>query len=437
MIEDPIAEESARDDDSRSLPPEDAGGVRESLWGLAAIFLRMGATSFGGPAAHIAMMEDEFVRRRRWLTHEEFLDLLGAANLIPGPNSTEMAMHIGLKRAGWPGFLVAGCCFILPAFLIVMGCGWVYVRYGTVPEATGFLAGVKPVIIAVVAQALWGFGRAALKTMPLRFIAGVTLLVNVLGLHEVPALFAAGCLAALIVVVSGRKNRTVASGLVAVSSATSAAAPDAVAAGALAAESTVPGATASGVAAAGAAAAGATVGVAVAPAFGLGPLFLFFVKVGSVLYGSGYVLLAFLRADLVERFGWLTEGQLLDAVAVGQVTPGPVFTAATFIGYVLGGWEASVVATVGIFLPAFFFVSISAPLIPRIRRSRIAGAFLDGVNAASLALMALVLVHLARPVAAAPVAVALTVVAAVLLVRYRVNSSWLVLGGGLIGALLL
>lgn len=391
-----------------------AGGARAESWGgLAALFLRLGATSFGGPAAHIAMMEDEFVRRRRWLTRAEFLDLLGAANLIPGPNSTEMAMHIGLKRAGWPGFLIAGSCFILPAFLIVMGCGWLYVHYGAVPQAAGFLAGVKPVIIAVVAQALWGFGQTALKTRIARAIAGAVIAANILGVHEVPALFAAGLVAAI---------------LAAVRAGTSGAAAILATAG----SSLLPGAPA---AAAGGLAAGAA--ATAAPTFGLAALFLFFVKVGSILYGSGYVLLAFLRADLVERFGWLTEAQLLDAIAVGQLTPGPVFTAATFIGYVLGGWSGSVVATVGIFLPAFLFVSISAPLIPRIRRSRIAGAFLDGVNAGSLALMAVVLFQLSRPVAVAPLPAVMAVVAAVLLVRFRVNSSWLIIGGGVLGAWLL
>lgn len=393
--------------------PADGGGDSVSRVGLASLFLRLGATSFGGPAAHIAMMEDEFVRRRKWLTSAEFLDMIGAANLIPGPNSTELAMHIGLRRAGWPGFLIAGTCFILPAFLIVMGCGWLYVHYGTVPQASGFLAGVKPIIIAVVAQALWGFGKSALKTRTVRAIAGATIAANILGVHEVPALFAAGLASATIAGMRTGGSR---------------------AAGLLAAlgSAALPGAPA---AAAGSLAAG-TVATA-APAFGLGPLFLFFVKVGSVLYGSGYVLLAFLRADLVERFGWLTEGQLLDAIAVGQLTPGPVFTAATFIGYVLAGWSGSVVATIGIFLPAFFFVSISAPLIPRIRRSRLAGAFLDGVNAASLALMAVVLFQLARPVAVAPLPSLMAAVAAILLVRYRVNSSWLVIGGGVLGAILL
>lgn len=388
-------------------------GDSASRIGLAALFLRLGATSFGGPAAHIAMMEDEFVRRRKWLTSAEFLDMLGAANLIPGPNSTELAMHIGLRRAGWPGFFIAGTCFILPAFLIVMGCGWLYVHYGTVPQAAGFLSGVKPIIIAVIAQALWGFGKSALKTWTVRAIAVGTIAANILGVHEVPALFAAGLAAAVLAGMRTGESRAV-GGLAVAGSATIPATP------AAAAVSLVAGTVAKA-----------------APAFGLGPLFLFFVKVGSVLYGSGYVLLAFLRADLVERFGWLTEGQLLDAIAVGQITPGPVFTAATFIGYVLAGWSGSVVATIGIFLPAFFFVSISAPLIPRIRRSRLAGAFLDGVNAASLALMAVVLFQLARPLALAPLSALMAVVAAVLLVRYRVNSSWLVLGGGLLGVLLL
>ncbi len=376
-----------------------------SLWKLALLFLRLGTTAFGGPAAHIAMMEDEVVRRRAWMTRDEFLDLLGATNLIPGPNSTEMAIHIGHRQAGWMGLLVAGISFILPAVLIVTGFAWAYVRYGSLPQVTGILYGVKPVIIAVVLQALWSLGRAALKT---RFLAAVGIAgvaLTFLGINELLILFGGG-----VVVGVGRliaRQAKSEHNLLSLLSAS----PLAI--------FLQSGTTA-----------------ATAAAFGLLPLFLFFLKVGSVLFGSGYVLLAFIRADLVERWHWLTESQLLDAIAVGQVTPGPVFTTATFIGYVLGGTAGATVATIGIFLPAFFFVAISGPLVPRIRRSATAGAFLDGVNAASLALMVVVTYELGKAALVDPPTIGLALVSAVLLFGWKVNSAWLVMGGALLGFLI-
>ncbi|HEU5260142.1 MAG TPA: chromate efflux transporter [Gemmatimonadales bacterium] len=368
---------------------------------LALLFLRLGATAFGGPAVHIAMMEEEVVRRRGWLTRDEFLDLLGATNLIPGPNSTELAIHIGRRRAGWPGLIVAGGCFILPATLIVLALAWAYARVGRLPAATGLLYGVKPVVIAVVAQALWGLSRTALKS-PTLGIAGVAAIVlSAVGVHELAVLFGTGATIAV-----GRWATAWRAGA---SAACLASIGIPVGAGA-----------------------GATGGAA----FGLWPLFLFFLKVGAVLFGSGYVLLAFLRADLVARWGWLTEAQLIDAVAVGQVTPGPVFTTATFIGYVLGGVPGSLLATLGIFLPAFVFVAASAPFLPRLRRSPTAGAFLDGVNVASLALMAVVTWQLGRAALVDAPTVALALGSALLLLRYRVNSAWLVLAGALVGSLI-
>jgi len=376
-------------------------GRRSTLSELALLFLRLGATSFGGPAAHIAMMEDEVVRRRGWLTRAEFLDLLGATNLIPGPNSTELAIHIGHRRAGWPGLLVAGACFIVPAMLIVLALAWAYVRFGRLPEAAGLLYGVKPVVIAIVLQALLGLARAAVKSPTLGVAGAAAVAATAAGVHELVVLGAVGMAIALL---------------------------------GWAGERTSPGRSAPcvGPLAAPIAAAGAGVGAA---AFGLGPLFLFFLKVGSVLFGSGYVLLAFLRADLVTRWGWLTEGQLIDAVAVGQVTPGPLFTTATFIGYVLGGLRGGLVATLGIFLPAFVFVAASGPLVPRLRRSPVAGAFLDGVNVASLALMAVVTWQLGRSALVDLPTVTLAVVSGVLLLRYRINSAWLVLAGAAVGIL--
>lgn len=387
------------------MPPCDQPRNEHRLMELALLFLKLGTISFGGPAAHIAMMEDEIVRRRQWLSHEEFLDLLGATNLIPGPNSTEMAIHVGHRRAGWMGLVVAGTCFILPAVLIVSAVAWMYVRYGTLPEAAGFLYGVKPVIIAVVLQALFSLGRKAVKTKWLALAGIIATFFNIIGVNEIAVLFGAGFLMTAWRWLSRQKpgtgNRMV---------FPSAALP------------TAQLASAAGLA-----------GVTVAAPFSLGSLFLFFLKVGSVLFGSGYVLLAFLRADLVERWHWLTESQLLDAIAVGQFTPGPVFTTATFIGYVLHGSTGALVATVGIFLPAFFFVAVSGPLIPRLRASPLAGAFLDAVNVASLALMAVVTWQLGRAALVDWFTIAMAVASAVLLLRYRLNSAWLVLGGALFG----
>jgi chromate transporter len=380
------------------------GAQQTSLWELARLFLKLGTIAFGGPAAHIAMMEDEIVRRRRWMTHGEFLDLLGATNLIPGPNSTEMAIHIGHRQAGWKGLVVTGTSFVLPAVLIVMGFAWVYVRYGSIPEVRGVLYGVKPVIIAIVLQALWSLGRAAVKTKFLAVIGIAGVILTFLRLHELLVLLGGGLIVASVRMI-GRaiKSQSVLSLI--------SASPLIVFLQA-----------------------GMT-GAATA-SFSLTLLFLFFLKVGAVLYGSGYVLLAFLRADLIERWHWLTESQLLDAIAVGQVTPGPVFTTATFIGYVLGGPKGAVVATVGIFLPAFVFVAISGPLVPRIRRSPTAGAFLDGVNAAALALMVVVTYQLGRAAIVDITTIALALTSAVILFRFRVNSAWLVLGGGIAGWLL-
>jgi chromate transporter len=368
-----------------------------ALLEVARLFLKLGTIGFGGPAAHIAMMEDEVVRRRGWLSRERFLDLVGATNLIPGPNSTEMAIHVGNERAGWRGLVVAGACFILPAFAIVLACAWAYTRYGTLPAAEGLLRGVKPVIIAVVLQALWGLGRAATRTRPLAVVGLLSLAAAAAGVHELALIFGAGALVASLAWARSGAGPSRASAVVALP----------VGAAALASTTTAP--------------------------FGLAPLFFVFLKIGSVLFGSGYVLLAFLRADLVVRRGWLTEGQLLDAVAVGQVTPGPVFTTATFVGYVLGGFGGAVLATVGIFLPAFVFVALSGPLVPRVRRSPVAGAFLDGVNVASIALMALVTAQLARAAIVDGWTAAIAVVGAVLLLRFRASPAWLVPAAGLLG----
>ena len=373
-------------------------GRSHELRALLLLFLRLGVTAFGGPAVHIAMMEDEVVHRRRWLTTEEFLALLGATNLIPGPISTEMAIHIGRERAGWRGLVVAGVAFILPAALMTGGLAWMYVRYGSLPAAGAILLGVKAVVVAVLAQAIWRLVPTAAKTIPLRLVGLAATGAAALGVDELLLLALAG----VVTTTWHRVTTRSASAIFAIG----------------------PLATGSGLSA---------LAVSAAAPFSLMGLFLVFAKIGAVLYGSGYVLLAFLRSDLVERLHWLTEAQLLDAVAIGQVTPGPVFTTATFIGYLLGRGAGAGVATVAIFLPAFVFVALSGVLLPHLRRTPSARAFLDGVNVASLALMAVVSVRLARSAIVDGATAAIGLASAVLLWRFRVNSTWLILGGALAG----
>jgi chromate transporter len=371
---------------------------------LAALFLRLGVTAFGGPAAHIAMMEDEVVARRRWLDRQQFLDLLGAANLIPGPTSSEMAIYIGQSQAGWFGLFLGGSCFILPAALLVGTIAWAYVRFGALPQVAGLLYGIKPVVIAIILQALWRLGRSAIKNRYLAVMATAAAAASIAGLEPVLVLLSA----AMVAFVAHRLGK----------GGHSATPPLA-----LLASGPMASASATGLAAAG-------------NGVGLGKLFLVFLKMGALIFGSGYVLLAFLRTDLVQRLHWLTEGQLLDAIAVGQVTPGPVFTTATFIGYILAGWAGAVLATIGIFLPAFVLVSISGPLVPRIRRSPTAASVLDAINAASLALMAVVGWQLGRAAIVDFVSASLALASAVLLIGFRLNSAWLVLLGVIVGLFL-
>lgn len=368
-----------------------------SLRELLALFLRLGFTAFGGPAAHIAVMRDEVVAKRNWLSEQEFLDLLGATNLIPGPNSTEMAIHIGYLRGGLRGLLIAGLCFIAPAMLIVMVLAYLYVQFGSLPEATALFYGIKPVVIAIIVQALWSLGRHALRTIWLIALGALVLALYVLGVNEIGLLLGSGLLLlSLKLIQQSRGLKPI--GLMVPFSLSSLA--------------------------------------VLAQPFSLGVLFLTFLKIGSVLYGSGYVLLAFLRADFVDRLGWLTDQQLLDAIAIGQFTPGPLFTTATFIGYILGGVPAGLLATAGIFLPSFIFVLISNPWVSRLRNSTTASAFLDGVNAAALALMAAVTWQLSSASLVDLPALLLAAVALFLLIRFKVNSAWLVLGGAAAGLLL-
>jgi chromate transporter len=372
--------------------PSTNGKNSAELRELAWLFGKLGFVAFGGPAAHVAMMRQEVVERRRWMDDQEFLDLNGATNLIPGPNSTELAIHIGRERAGWRGLLVAGACFIVPATLIVLAFAVVYERYGSTPAGTSLLYGITPVVIAIVAQALWGLLKTAIKG-PLTAAVGAATLVLYLLLNvpEIPLLFGS----AFLVFLADNARRRWTGGAASVAPL-----------GFLALQLPAVG--------------------------GSGSIFLSFLKIGSVLFGSGYVLLAFLRSEFVGP-GMLTEQQLVDAVAVGQVTPGPVFTTATFIGYLLEGVPGALTATVGIFLPAFIFVAITGPFIARLRRSPVLSSLLDGVNVASLALMAGVTWELGRATVTDPLAAAIAVVALVLLVRFKVNSAWLVVGGGAVG----
>jgi len=364
---------------------------------LARVFLKLGSVSFGGPAAHIALMRHEFVERRQWLDDREVLDLVGATNLIPGPNSTEMAIHIGLRRAGWPGLVVAGACFILPAVAIVGLLAALYVRFGSLPESQALFYGVKPVVVSIVAIALWRLARSAIGSWWQAVLAVAAVVASLMNVHELTLLTVCGVLGGLVSMRGARQ--TVSLGAVALA---------------------VPGAVQTGVA---------------AGAVSSGTLALVFLKAGAFLFGSGYVLLAFLRADLVERLGWLTERQLLDAVSVGQFTPGPVFTTATFIGYLLEGPRGAAIATIAIFLPAFLFVALSGPLLPRIRKSRAAGGVLDGVNVGSLALMAVVTWQLGRVAVVDLATVVLAALSVIALLRLRINPAWLMAAGAAIGLL--
>jgi chromate transporter len=367
---------------------------RSRLIEVAALFLRLGFTAFGGPAAHIAIMRDEVVKKRKWITEQEFLDLFGAANMIPGPTSTETAIYLGFRRVGWMGLVLAGVCFILPAMLIVMILSWAYVRYGTTTWATGILYGIMPVVMAIIAQALWGLGTKAMKNWLTGIIGLCAVIFYMLGVNILLILLFAGLIVMIGENLSRIKKIRVAGILL------------------------------------------PFVGLsflAASTPFNLTLLFLNFLKIGATLYGSGYVLLAFLRADFVLNLGWLTNKQLIDAIAIGQITPGPVFTTATFIGYLLGGIPGAILATIGIFLPSFIYVAISSLFIKRIRNSIWASSFLDGVNAASLGLMLAVSLQLASTALIDPITIGIALICLIILIRFRTNSTWLIAGGALIG----
>jgi chromate transporter len=391
------------------MPPETeqatpaAETPKVGLVELALVFLKLGTIAFGGPAAHIAMMEQEFVARRAWLTREEFLDRLAAANLIPGPSSTEMAIHIGFLKRGWRGLIVAGCCFIVPAAIMVTLIAAAYVAYGNLPQLNGILYGLKPVVIAVIVQAFWKLAQSAIKNPFLAAIAVLAAVGSAFSIDNLSVILVAGVLAALPII--WRKARAPKTLLLA---------------WLFPFHGTVP------------ALALVATAASVVPVT-LWRLFLTFIKIGSVLFGSGYVLLAFLRADFIVHLGWLNQKQLLDAVAVGQITPGPVFTTATFIGYLVAGVKGAIVATVAIFLPGFFLVAASGPIIARVRRSAIAGAFLDGVIAGSLALMGLVAWQLGRQSIVDLLTVFLFVMSFALLVHTRTNTLVIIIAAAVVG----
>lgn len=366
------------------------GSVRE----VAAVFFRLGLTAFGGPAAHMGMFHTELVVRRKWVTPEHFLDLIGVVNMIPGPNSTEMAIHLGYLRAGWRGLLAAGICFIMPAFVMVLVLALLYVQFGTTPAIGSLLYGIKPVVIAIVAHAVYSLLPQAFKSRGLWLTAISVIVLYFAGLDELLLLFGGG--AAYVIATQVIAKRKLSALLMLPLSA-------------------------------------APVAQAAATPVALGTLFLSFVKIGALLYGGGYVLLAFLRGDFVDTFGWITNQQLLDAVAIGQVTPGPLFTTATFVGFLIAGLPGAVVATIGIFLPSFIFVTISSPLIPRMRQSPTFSALLDGVNAAALGLMAAVTVELGADALIDPLTIGVAVAALVALVRFKINATWLIAVGGIIG----
>jgi chromate transporter len=374
----------------------------DHLTEVATLFLKLGFTAFGGPAAHVAMMRDEVVRRRKWISEQQFLDLLGVSNLIPGPTSTELAIFLGYQRAGWRGLLLAGSLFILPATIIVLVLAWAYVQYGSTPQVVALFYGIKPVIIAIIVQALWGLTKTAVKTIPLAMVGLAVLALSLLAINPIALLFGAG----LLVMIVQNLRRLRAGKMALVMPALRLRAPSAV-----------------------------HLAAAAAAVFSLSTLFLTFLKIGATVYGSGYVLLAYLHDDFVDGLGWLTNRQLIDAVAVGQFTPGPVFTTATFIGYLVGGLPGAIVATVGIFLPSFILVALLFPVAPRLRASPWTSAFLDGVNVAAVGLIAAITLQLAQAALVDPLTVALALIALGLLLRLKLNSAWLVLGGAAIGLL--
>jgi chromate transporter len=387
-------------------------GTVDRLKELARLFLKLGLIGFGGPNAHIAMMEDEVVNRREWLTREQFIDLIGATNLIPGPNSTEMAIHIGYVYAGWLGLIVAGVGFVLPAVLITMGLAWGYVNFGTIPQVAGLLYGIKPAVLGVIIDALWRLGKKAVKTSKLLTIAiFVALLVWFADVSEIIALLIGGVIGMIWLQFPPRNPQSDESANLLIAGITTGIALKASA---------------------------TAIGLVKSIPVSLWQLGYSFLKIGGTLFGGGYVLLSLVQSEFVDGYGWLTQSQLLDAISIGQFTPGPILTTATFIGYVIGGIPGAIVATIAIFLPSFILVAATNPLIPHLRKSKWLAAFLDAVNVSALALMLVVTIQLALATLGTPprldwAAVSIAIGSAILGIRFQVSSAWLVLGGALLG----
>lgn len=370
---------------------------------LARLFLRLSVTAFGGPVAHVAIAEDEIVQRRQWLTREHYLDLIAATNLIPGPNSTEVMIHVGYTLRGIPGAVVTGTCFIVPSFLLTLALGVIYVSTGALPEINALFWGIKPVIVAIIANAGYRLMQSALKVRALwvLFIVSAAI-IGLLDIPEVVVMLGAGLVYALYRIQRPQISGWLLMGMQPLwqTAATAMANPS------------------------------------------LLDIFAYFLRIGAVLFGSGYVLIAYIQQDVVNTFGWLTGQQLLDAIAIGQTTPGPVSTTAAVVGYIIAGYAGAVVATLGIFLPSFFFVILSAPFIPGMRRSPFMSAFLSGVNAGVIAAILITLIDLTHVALLtldgtqfSPIAIALAVASLFALVRFQINATWLIVAGGLVGLL--
>jgi len=367
--------------------------MNKHLKEVARLFFKLGCIAFGGPAAHIAMMEDEVVKKRKWMSQQHFLDLMAATNLIPGPNSTEMTMHCGHERAGWKGLVVAGTCFVFPAVVITMIFAWLYQQYGQLPEVEPFIYGIKPAVIAIILGAVYRLGKKALKSVELGILGLLTLIACLLGVHEILALFGCGIVGLLWYLIR-RSNDNLNSF-----------------APLILLQITVSASTLK--------------------------ILLTFLKVGALLYGSGYVLFAYLDAELVNT-GLLTRQQLIDAVAVGQFTPGPVLSTATFIGWQLGGFWGAIAATVGIFLPSFVFVAILNPLIPKMRKSKVIGAFLDAVNIAAVAVIIAVCIEMGKDTLTDWRTILIAILSLIAVFGFKkMNSAFIVIGGALIGYVLI
>ena len=380
---------------------------------LAGVFFKLGIIGFGGPAAHIAMMENEVVSKKKWMSREHFLDLIGATNLIPGPNSTEMAMHCGYHRAGWPGLIVAGLGFIIPATLITVAIAWFYQRYGSIPDIKPIWYGIRPAVLAIIINAVYKFGRKALKNWQLGIIGAAVMVGSLAGMSEVLILLEGGLLGMFWLSSSQKRDNVKASFFPSFLLSAKPGYPKA----AIAATALSAGQIAGNVS--------------------LVKLFLVFLKIGSVLFGSGYVLIAYLQDELIDRLGWLTQQQLVDAIAVGQFTPGPVSSAVTFVGYQIIGIKGAILATVGMFLPSFFFVAMLNPFIPKMRTSKWVSCFLDSVNVGAVAIMAVAVIQLARATLInwQTWLIALMSVA-VTFVFKKVNTLWIVVGSAIVGYIL-